>query len=67
MRAPVYTDKYGQTDVSVSYNYTPNLSFQVEAINLTNSTQRQFGRTERSTLNVTQAGPRYMVGARYKF
>ncbi|MHA4869107.1 TonB-dependent receptor [Duganella sp. PWIR1] len=65
--APVYTDKYGQTDVSIGYNYTPNLSFQVEAINLTNSTQRQFGRTERSTLNVTQAGPRYMVGARYKF
>ena len=65
--APVYTDKYGQTDVSIGYNYNQNLSFQLEAINLTNATQRQFGRTEASTLNVTQAGPRYMVGARYKF
>jgi TonB-dependent receptor len=65
--APVYTDKYGQTDVSIGYNYNERLSFQAEAINLTNSTQRQFGRTEAATLNVTQAGPRYMLGARYKF
>jgi TonB-dependent receptor len=65
--APVYTDKYGQTDVSVGYNVNEKLSLQAEVINLTNSTQRQFGRTERSTLNVTQAGPRYMLGARYKF
>ncbi|MYM84254.1 TonB-dependent receptor [Duganella sp. FT50W] len=65
--APIYTDAYGQTDVSIGYNFNDRLSFQVEAINLTNSTQRQFGRTEAATLNVTQAGPRYMVGARYKF
>jgi TonB-dependent receptor len=65
--APVYTDAYGQTDVSIGYTYNKNLSFQVEAINLTDSTQRQHGRTQASTLNVTQAGPRYMVGARYKF
>jgi len=65
--APVYTDKYGQTDVSIGYNVTEKLSLQAEVINLTNATQRQFGRTERSTLNVTQAGPRYMLGARYKF
>jgi TonB-dependent receptor len=65
--APVYTDAYGQTDVSIGYNYNKNLSFQLEAINLTNATQRQFGRTEAATLNVTQAGPRYMIGARYKF
>jgi outer membrane receptor protein involved in Fe transport len=63
----VYTDSYGQTDVSIGYNYNQNLSFQLEAINLTNATQRQFGRTEAATLNVTQNGPRYMVGARYKF
>ena len=65
--APVYTDKYGQTDISVGYNVTEKLSLQAEVINLTNATQRQYGRTERSTLNVTQAGPRYMLGARYKF
>ncbi|GJI88335.1 TonB-dependent receptor [Rugamonas sp. R1(2021)] len=65
--APVYTDKYGQVDVSIGYTLNENLSFQLEAINLGDSIQRQHGRTEMSTLNVTQAGPRYMVGARYKF
>jgi len=65
--APVYTDAYGQVDVSVGYNYNKNLSFQLEAINLNDATQRQHGRTFASTLNVTQAGPRYMIGARYKF
>ncbi len=65
--APVYTDKYGQVDVSIGYTLNKNLSFQLEAINLGDSIQRQHGRTEMATLNVTQAGPRYMVGARYKF
>jgi len=65
--APVYTDKYGQIDLSVGYEFNKNLSFQVEAINLANSTQRQYGRTEATFLNITQSGPRYMVGARYKF
>jgi TonB-dependent receptor len=65
--APVYTDAYGQIDVSIGYNYNKNLSFQLEAINLNDATQRQHGRTMASTLNVTQAGPRYMIGARYKF
>jgi TonB-dependent receptor len=65
--APVYTDAYGQVDLSIGYNFNKNLSFQLEAINLNDATQRQHGRTKASTLNVTQAGPRYMVGARYKF
>ncbi|NYE59420.1 TonB-dependent receptor [Duganella sp. 1224] len=65
--APVYTDAYGQFDLSIGYNYNKNLSFQLEAINLNDATQRQHGRTMASTLNVTQAGPRYMIGARYKF
>ncbi|WP_167761494.1 TonB-dependent receptor [Duganella callida] len=65
--APVYTDAYGQVDVSVGYNFNKNLSFQLEAINLNDATQRQHGRSDAATLNVTQAGPRYMIGARYKF
>ncbi len=65
--APVYTDAYGQVDLSIGYNFNKNLSFQLEAINLNDATQRQHGRTSASTLNVTQSGPRYMIGARYKF
>ncbi|MFC0132573.1 TonB-dependent receptor [Massilia eurypsychrophila] len=64
---PNYTEPFGQLDVSVTYAYNDKLSFQVEAINLTNETQRVHGRTKTQVLYATQAGPRYMIGARYKF
>ena len=40
---------------------------QAEAINLTDEIQRLHGRTTQEVLFVTQTGPRYMIGARYKF
>jgi TonB-dependent receptor len=64
---PQYVEPYGQLDLSVGYNLTEKLSLQLEAINLTNETTRVHGRTGTQALYVTQAGPRYMVGARYKF
>ena len=64
---PQYTDPYGQLDLSVSWNYNQKLSFQLEAINLTNQIQRVHTRAAGATESVTQAGPRYMLGARYKF
>ncbi len=64
---PNYVEPYGQLDLSVGYNLTPKLSVQLEAINLTNETNRVHGRTTQQALYVTQSGPRYMVGARYKF
>jgi TonB-dependent receptor len=64
---PGYTDAYGQVDLSVGYNLTKNVSLSFEAINLSNATQRQHGRTDNEILQTTQYGPRYMVGARYKF
>ena len=44
-----------------------NLSVSLEAINLTDSTQRTHGRTDMQVLTVTTGGQRYMLGARYKF
>jgi TonB-dependent receptor len=64
---PEYVEPYGQVDLSVGYNLTKNLALSLEAINLTNSTIRTHGRTESMVLAATQFGPRYMVGARYKF
>jgi len=64
---PVYVEPYGQLDVSVGYNVTDKLSLQVEAINLTDETTRTHGRTKQMVEYATQTGPRYMVGARYKF
>lgn len=64
---PVYTEAYGQLDLSIGYQWTDNLSLSLEAINLTNEIQRQHGRQKNEIIYATQTGPRYMLGLRYKF
>ncbi|MFP5391038.1 MAG: TonB-dependent receptor [Gammaproteobacteria bacterium] len=64
---PNYVEAYGQLDLSVGYALNDKLSLQFEAINLTDETARVHGRTKSEVLYVTQAGPRYMLSARYKF
>jgi TonB-dependent receptor len=64
---PTYVEEYGQFDLNVSYQWGDNLTLQAEAINLTDEIQRIHGRTGTEALFVTQTGPRYMIGARYKF
>jgi TonB-dependent receptor len=64
---PVYTEAYGQLDLNVGYQWSENLTFHLEAINLTDEIQRLHGRTQNQVLFVTQTGPRYMIGLRYKF
>ncbi|HEX8601821.1 MAG TPA: TonB-dependent receptor [Pseudoduganella sp.] len=64
---PQYVEPYGQFDLSVGYAVNRQLSLQFEAINLANATTRVHGRTEVMVQSVTQGGPRYMIGARYKF
>jgi TonB-dependent receptor len=64
---PVYTEPYGQLDLSVGYNWGENLSFTFEAINLTDEIQRLHSRTQNQLEFATQTGTRYMLGVRYKF
>ena len=64
---PMYTEAYGQVDLSVGYKWNKNLSLQFEGINVTDSIQRLHGRTNNAVDFVTQSGPRYMFGLRYKF
>jgi len=64
---PVYQEAYKQVDLSIGYAVNDRLSIQFEGINLTNETQRSHGRTKNQVLYATQSGPRYMLGARYKF
>ena len=64
---PQYVESYGQVDISLGYQFSENLSFQLEAINVTDEIQRVHSRTKNQLESVTQAGPRYMIGARYKF
>ena len=64
---PVYTEPYGQIDMTLGYNVTEHLSFQLDAINLNDGVLRQHGRTKEELESITQTGRRYMVSARYKF
>ncbi len=64
---PMYVEPYGQIDLSFGYNYDKNLRFQFEVINLMDAYVRTHMRNENQIGSVTQLGPRYMIGARYKF
>jgi TonB-dependent receptor len=64
---PNYTEEYGQIDISASYDFNDAFTIQAEVINLTDEIQRVHGRHENQLLFATQTGPRYMIGARYKF
>lgn len=63
---PLYTEAYGQLDLNVSYKWNKHLSLQFEAINLNDGIQRLHGRSHSQVNYVTQTGPRYMFGLRYK-
>jgi len=64
---PVYTERYHQLDMNVTYLVNQHLSVFVEAINLTNETMRTHGRHRYMLGAATQNGARYLFGVRYKF
>jgi TonB-dependent receptor len=63
---PQFQEPFGQIDANVGFKLNDRLSFQVEAINLTDRNQRAHSRTDRAVTFETQTGARYMIGARYK-
>lgn len=64
---PIYVEDYGQWDATISYDYDEHLSFFFEGLNLTDEYTRSYGRSSEQVLNITQTGPRYHLGMRYKF
>ena len=64
---PQFGKEYGQTDLSVNYDVTDELTVFFEGINITNETEQGFGRYEEQFLFARQYGPRYTLGARYTF
>ncbi|SEM17322.1 TonB-dependent receptor [Pseudoxanthomonas sp. GM95] len=64
---PNYVEAYGQLDLNIGYEFNDHLSMSLEGINLTDETQRVHGRNSHQALYLTQTGPRYMFGVRYKF
>lgn len=64
---PSYTDEYGQLDMSMSYDFTENLTASFEAINLTNETRLAYlGQRDRVSL-VEMTGRRFQLGLRATF
>jgi len=64
---PYYTEKYGQLDINVTWALNERLSLFAEAINLTDEIQRIYVRHPAYMGELSQTGPRYMFGARYRF
>jgi len=64
---PQHTESYGQWDVSASYDVTEKLTVFVEGLNITEETQRIYGRYEEQLLHARQYGARYNLGMRYNF
>jgi iron complex outermembrane receptor protein len=64
---PQFVAETNITDFSVNYSYDENLTFFLEGYNITNETERGFGRYEEQFLFGRQYGARYGFGARYTF
>ncbi len=64
---PVYTEAYGQVDMSIGYKLGKNLTIQADLLNLNDGYIRQHGRAKEQLVSVTQTGRRYLIGARYRF
>ncbi|WP_054112514.1 TonB-dependent receptor [Marinagarivorans algicola] len=66
-RNPIFTEAYSQLDFSLGYEVNDNLSFSFDAINLTEETSREFGRSESDLQFLRENAARFMLGASYKF
>lgn len=64
---PQFGKEYAQTDISVNYDVTEELTVFFEGYNITNETEQGYGRYVEQFLYARQYGPRYTLGARYTF
>ncbi|WP_430637496.1 TonB-dependent receptor domain-containing protein [Sphingomonas hankookensis] len=64
---PVFTEAYGQFDVSASYDVTDNLTVFAERLNITNESTRRHGRFKERLIDYETYGARYSLGVRAKF
>ncbi|MCY4754489.1 TonB-dependent receptor [Pelomonas aquatica] len=64
---PVYTEAYGQMDMSIGYKLGKSLTIQADLLNLNDGYIRQHGRAKEQLISAIQTGRRYLIGARYRF
>ena len=66
-RNPVYTQDYGQWDISLSYQVMDSLTVFAEGINITEENFRQYSRDENMVILAVDQGARYALGLRYVY
>ncbi|MBT8131479.1 MAG: TonB-dependent receptor, partial [Gammaproteobacteria bacterium] len=64
---PSFTEAFAQWDANASYDVNDNLTVFVEALNITDESQRTYNRYSNQLLSANQFGARYNIGARYTF
>lgn len=64
---PTFVNEAIQVDLSSSWDFTPNTSVFVEALNVFNETQSTHGRFENQLLEVSAYGRRFTGGFRFRF
>ncbi len=64
---PTYVEAFGQLDLSVNYEITPNFLVSFEGLNLTGETTRHHGRDDVNLYFAQELDTRYQVAARYKY
>jgi TonB-dependent receptor len=66
-RNPIFVEAYDQIDLNVGYDINEHLAVSFEAVNLTGEDIRWHGRSDKQIWRLDDQGPRYALGARFKF
>ncbi|QXQ08333.1 TonB-dependent receptor [Sphingosinicellaceae bacterium] len=64
---PEFTAPYGQLDLNISYDITPQIAVSFEAINLNKEGVKTYGRSTNQIWLVQEGQRRFLAGARYRF
>ena len=66
-RNPIFVEAFDQIDLNVGYDINDHFAVSFEAVNLTGEDVRWHGRSNKQMWRLEDLGPRYALGARYKF
>jgi len=66
-RNPIFVEAFDQIDLNVGYDINDHFAVSFEAVNLTGEDVRWHGRSDKQMWRLEDLGPRYALGARYKF
>ncbi len=66
-RNPEFTKPFGQLDMNVSYDVTPNFAVSFEGINLTQQKLRTYARDESQLWFGQELQRRFLLGGRFRF